>query len=123
MLRTLSGDNQSEKSEFVEVNTETFCSAEVYGLNKSSIYHPNEEDWVKTPADPVCEVFVEHEIEGLSMSHFHVTVYANYGVKSGVFGNLVEPEVVYRYDPSGFYKNTDGDIITGGQNVALDHDV
>ena len=102
VLRRSTGEKESDSSEFEKLETETFCQAELYDLNKESHYHPKEELDVETPADSVCEVFVDHEIEGLSMSHFQVALYANSHIESGGYGNLIEPEVVYRYDPADY---------------------
>ena len=51
----------------------------------------------ESPADTVCEVFIDYEIEGLSMSHFQVT---KFHVEPDE--NLIKPEIVFRYDPEDY---------------------
>ena len=88
------------------LKTETFCSAEVSGMDFESLDNLVHNDLSAT--DTVCEVFVDYEVKSLTMSHLHVMLFSDYNGKTDESSRVVEPEVVYRYDYVDYQAKREG---------------
>ena len=73
------------------IKTESFCPMEVQDVE-------NDE------SDKYCDVFVDHEIKGLSLSHLIVKRY--FASDNGFLGlnNNIPPKLIYRYSEQDFWQ-------------------
>ena len=102
------------EDDYIPVVTESFCSKEVKSLGWESLDSLTDGTSRLKTADVICDVYVDYEVEPLTLLSFIVILIdSEYEKADEQYSRRVLPEVVFRYDEEDFREKSEGQIKKG----------